>query len=501
MTSSFKPQAGASRRVLLLAGASLSAAAAAPAEAAKRRRKTAAVPVWDATLADLHRRTFDYFWETTPDNGLAPDNWPEPDFCSIASVGFALTAFCIGVKSGYVTRAAAAERTVKTLRTLWNGRQGPEPTGNMGYKGFFYHFLHIDTGLRYDKVELSSIDTTLCLGGVLTCVGYFDGQAAVEQEIRKLGLAIYERVDWTFMERDTGLISMGWHPEPNLPDHDAKGLINRNWDRYNEGMMIYHLAMASPTHPVSPKAWESFMATMPGTWGPNYAKPHLAFSPHFGHQYSHVWYDYRGIADSFMRERGSDYFINSQRATEAQRAYAINNPRGFVGYSGDVWGLTACRGPIYAKGMVNGREVQFHEYGARGMQGVDEESIDDGTIAPTAAVASVAFRPDIVIPAIKAMRARYGADIYARYGFLDAFNPSLPKTLVTKTGKHTASAGWVSNEYLGIDQGPILAMLENYRSGFVWDVFNRSATTGPLVRKGFKLAGFQPVAASGAWLK
>lgn len=489
-----------SRRSLLLGAASVGSVTALPAGARARKHSKTEPPAFDAVLADLHRRTFDYFWETTPDNGLAGDNWPNPDFCSVASVGFALTAFCIGAKSGYVSRAAAAERTVKTLRTLWNGPQGPEPTGNMGYKGFFYHFLHADTGLRYERVELSSIDTTLCLGGVLTGVAYFDGADGIEAEIRKLGMAIYERVDWTFMERDNGLISMGWHPERGLDNHDANGLIERSWDRYNEGMMVYHLGMASPTHPIKPTAWGAWAATLAGTWGPNYAKPHLAFSPHFGHQYSHVWFDYRGIADDFMRARNSDYFINSQRATQSQRAYAISNPAGFTGYGADIWGLTACRGPGYLKGMVNGREVQFQEYGARGPSGLDNESFDDGTIAPTAAAASVAFSPDIAVPAIKAMRSRYGNEIYGKYGFFDAFNPSFPRALTSRTGNVMPKAGWVAKEYLGIDQGPILAMLENYRSGLIWDLFNRSKLTGPIVRRGFKLAGFQPVAPSGKWL-
>ncbi len=452
-------------------------------------------------LADLHRRTFDYFWDTTSaQNGLAPDNWPNPDFCSIAATGFALTAYCIGAKSGYVSRAAAGERTLATLRTFWNGPQGPDANGTTGHKGFFYHFLHMDSGLRYKNVELSSMDTALFLCGALTAAAYFDGKTDAEAEIRKLGVALYERVDWTFMEREDGLISMGWHPERGLEGHDASGLIERHWDRYNEGMMIYHLAMASPTHPVKSKAWQAWAETIAGTWGPNYSKPHLAFSPHFGHQFSHAWFDYRGIADAFMRDRNSDYFLNSQRATQSQRAYAISNPAGFKDYGADIWGLSASRGPGYVKGMVNGREVQFQEYGARGLAGVDTESFDDGTITPMAAVGSIAFAPDIVVPAIKALRSRYGADIYGKYGFFDAFNPSFPKDVVTHTGHLTPTAGWVSKEYLGIDQGPILIMLENYRSGLVWDLFNRSAVTGPIARRGFKLAGFQPVAASGRWL-
>ena len=220
----------------------------------------------------------------------------------------------------------------------------------------------------------------------------------------------------------------------------------------------------------------------------------------FGHQYSHGWYDFRGIADAFMRGKGIDHFINSQRATAAQRAYAVANPGGFTGYGADCWGLTACQGPADAVGTVSGRPVQFREYSARGIQDGDGESIDDGTVAPTAAIGSMMFRPDLVTPLIHALRARYGGAIYRDYGFVDAFNPSFPATLPSKTGTRDPRAGWVCGEYLGIDQGPILIGLENHRSGRVWDWFCRSAATGPIVRRGFVAAGFRPVAATGAWL-
>jgi len=481
-------RAGFNRRNLMLGmGTAALLSACARPEAARKEIE------FDSVLADLHRRTFTYFWETIDaGTGLAPDNWPDPDFCSIAAVGFALTAYCIGSKSGYVSRFDAAGRTRTTLRTFWNGPQGPDKTGMMGYKGFFYHFLHMDTGLRYKNVELSSIDTALFLCGALTAAAFFDGKNTIETEIRDLAMKLYERVDWTFLARETGLVSMGWHPE--------SGLIARNWDRYNEGMMVYHLGMASPTHPLPAKAWESWMASL-DTWGDNFGEPHLGFAPMFGHQYSHAWFDYRGIADSFMRGKGIDYFINSQRATAAQRNYAIKNPGGFKDYGADIWGLTACRGPGYVTSEVNGREVSFQEYGARGPQTADKEGLDDGTIAPTAAAGSVMFSPDICVPAIKAMRDHYGDDLYGPYGFRDAFNPSFPTDLPSKTGVHTGKAGWVSSEYLGIDQGPILIGLENYRSGFVWDMFNRSPLTGPLVKKAFVAAGFQPVAEAGNWLK
>ena len=464
-------------------------------------RAAPAMQPLDPVLADLHRRTFAYFWDTAhPVTGLAPDNWPNPRFASIAATGFALTAYCIGAASGYVARAQAARRTLTTLTTFARGRQGPEPTGVIGHKGFFYHFLDMAAATRFERCELSSVDTALLLGGVLTAAGYFDRDDPVEAQVRATALTLYEGVDWTFMARDNGLVSMGWHPEPGMRDHDAHGLIDRNWDRYNEGMLIYLLGLASPTHPLPAQAWTSWSATTHGSWRSDFGEPRLGFSPMFGHQYSHGWFDFRGIADAFMRAKGIDYFINSQRATAAQRTYAIANPRGFADYGADAWGLTACQGPADATAMVKGRAVLFREYSARGIQDGDGESIDDGTIAPTAAIGSMMFRPDLCAPLTHALRRRYGAAIYRRYGFVDAFNPSFPADLPSRTGTRDARAGWVSGEYLGIDQGPILIGLENHRSGRVWDWFCRGTATGPIVRRGFRAAGFRPVAAAGAWL-
>lgn len=455
--------------------------------------RAVAVTKFDPVLADVHRRTFDYFWDTTDaKSGLAPDNWPDPRFASIAATGFAITAFCIGARSGYVSREAAAARALTTLRTLWTTPQGDGPSGISGHRGFFYHFLHVDSGLRYHDVELSSVDTALLMLGVLTAAAYFDGGTADEVELRKLGTALYERVDWTFLARGNGLISMGWHPD--------SGLIGRSWDHYNEGMMVNLLALGSATHPVSPRNWIAWAATLDGTWGANFGTPHLGFSPLFGHQYSHCWYDFRGIADAYMRGRGSDYFINSQRATEAQRNYAIRNPGGFADYGANIWGLTACQGPGRVTTTVGKQTITFRGYAARGPQTGDHESIDDGTIAPTAGVSSVAFAPEICIPLVDAMRRRYGDEIYGRYGFTDAFNPSFPRTALPRHGSVKPRAGWVADAFLGIDQGPILLMLENYRSGFVWNVFCRSPLTGPIVRRGLRAAGFAPVASSGRWL-
>ena len=447
---------------------------------------------WSPLLADLHRRTFKFFWETTPAaTGLAPDRWPSKPFSSVAAIGFALTAYCIGVHSGYVSRAHAAERTLTTLRTLWNGRQSDGRTGAAGYKGFFYHFLSLQDGLRYRHCELSNVDTTMLLLGALTASAFFNDGSQAEAEIRHLARALYERVEWRFFERESGVLSMGWDPET--------GFNRTTWSGYNEGMMIYLLAIASPRHPLPPKSWQAWCSTYDRTWGPNFGTPHLGFAPLMGHQYTEIWYDMRGIADDYMRRRKSDYFRNSQLATIAQRNYAIQNPHRFNGYGADVWGLSPCDGPADVRLHLNGRNIAFHSYAARGPSVTMVDAIDDGTISPSAAISSIAFAPDICISAAEAMFAKYGGDIYGPYGFYDSFNLTFPAA--SQYGRQTKRAGWVANDYIGIDQGPILAMLENYRSGFVWNLLRQDPYVGAIIKRGLRLTGFKPVAPQGAWLE
>lgn len=440
-----------------------------------------APPAADEVLDDLQERSFRYFWETTnPENGLVPDRFPTPSFSSIAAVGFGLTAYGVGVERGYVTREAARARTLATLRFLWNAPQGPDPAGMTGHRGFFYHFLDMQTGQRFQTVELSTVDTTLLLGGVLFAQGYFDREDPEEVEIRRLADELYRRVDWRWAQARAPLISMGWTPEGGPLTHD--------WVGYNEAMLVILLALGSPTFPVDPSAWGAWAASYDSRWGASYGGPeHLRFPPLFGHQYSHVWVDFRGIQDAYMRGRGIDYFENSRRATYWQRAYAAQNPQGWKGYGGDVWGLTACDGPADKEVVdASGRRRTFFSYSARG-----PEDRDDGTLAPTAAASSVPFAPEIAIPAIVALKERYGEHIYSTYGFLDAFNPSFEYQGPLAGGRVVPGFGWVDTDYLGIDQGPIVAMLENHRTQLVWKVMRKS----PYLRAGLERAGFQ-----GGWL-
>lgn len=440
-----------------------------------------------AFLEDMQRRTFDFFWETAPaENGLTPDRYPSESPCSIAAVGFGLTAYCVGVERGWVERADAAERTLATLRFF---RDAPPIDGSAegasdgaGMRGFFYHFLDMRTGKRWRNCELSSIDTALLMMGVLASREYFDGDNAAEKEIRDTADALYRRVEWDWMQPRPPLIGMSWRPEEG-------GLGRADYRGYDEAMFLYVLAIGSPTHPVDPSAWEAFTKTY--KWADfQGAGEHVNFAPLFGHQYAACWIDLRGVADRYLREKGIDYFENSRRATLAQRTYAIANPAGWRDYGADVWGLTACDGPANVEREHNGQLRRFHTYMARGAAAT--QVIDDGTIAPTATGGSIPFAPQETIQALKAMRERYGDRLYGEYGFRDAFNPTFRFADVeAQRGLIDPEAGWFDSDYLGIDQGPILLMAENHRTGFVWDLMKKS----PYIRAGLERAGF-----AGGWL-
>ncbi|MEP6634677.1 MAG: glucoamylase family protein [Luteimonas sp.] len=432
---------------------------------------------------DIERRTFQFFWDTTNEvNGLTPDRFPSRPFASIASVGFALTAYPIGVENGWVSRTQAIDRTLTTLKFFRDAPQGPQREGKTGYHGFYYHFLDMQKGQRYlPWVEVSSVDTGLLMMGVLFSQSYYDRDDPREAEIRDIADTLYKRVDWNWLQQRKPLIAMGWYPESGFIEHD--------WVGYNEAMSLYILAMASPTHPAGPDAWAVWARTYDASWGVFEGQEYLSFGPHFGHQYSHVWIDFRGIRDEYMRNRGIDYFENSRRATYAQRAYAIENPMKWKDYGEDIWGLTASDGPQRTSQDYEGGPREFRHYSARGA-GL-RDAYDDGTIAPTAAIASLPFAPEIVIPATEAMHKRYGEYIYSSYGFLDAFNRSFNYDIPLKTGRLVPEEGWVASDYIGIDQGPILAMIANYRDGFVWNVMKRNK----YIRIGLERAGF-----TGGWL-
>lgn len=421
-----------------------------------------------AFLKDLKHRTFRFFWEIVDSTTWqSDDRYPNQQFTSIAATGFALPAYIIGVENGYVSRTDAAKRVLNTLRWLWEAPMGATGTDASGYKGFYYHFLQYEKGTRFKDVELSSIDTGLLFAGILTCQSYFDGENPMESEIRQLADSLFLRVEWNWMMNANKTMSMGWKPE--------SGFLDAQWTGYNEAMVLLLMALGSPTHPVPDQSWNHWCDTY--EWEDFEGFEHVNFGPLFGHQYSQMFVDFRGIQDDYMAQKGLDYFENSRRATLSNRAYTIRNPFGFEGYGDNCWGLTACDGPGLGKKNYKGRKVDFKSYNARGVAAGYLE--DDGTIAPTAAGGSIPFAPEECIEALYAMKEQHGDLLYQKYGFIDAFNMSVGEN------------GWFAPDYLGIDQGALLIQLENYESELIW----RTLRKNKYIQTGLQKAGFQ-----GSWL-
>ena len=322
-------------------------------------------PTDEELLEALQRAAFGYFLkQMNPANGLVADTSRPDSPVSIAVVGFALSAYPIAVERGWLTRRDAVARSLAALRFFAASDQsgGPEATG---YKGFYYHFLHPHTGARVWRSELSTVDTALLIAGALTASMYFSADTPDERALRELVDALYRRIDWCWAQGGTTTLRQGWKPEC--------GFLHYGWEGYNEAIVLYVLALGSPSHPIRGDGYHAWTATY--QWENLYGHDLLYAGPLFVHQFSHAWIDFRGIQDRFMREKRCDYFENSRRATQVQRAYALRNPHRFVGYDEDCWGLTACDGPP-PEAAANGRLRSFG-YAARGVP----YGPDDGTLA------------------------------------------------------------------------------------------------------------------------
>jgi hypothetical protein len=450
---------------------------AAPGRSAPRARALGAAE--RAFVDTLQHRTFQWFWDTAdPHTGLTPDRWPTRSFASVAAMGFGLAAYPVGVEHGWITREQGLERTLKTLRFLAGARQDSSSSGSIGYRGFFYHFLNPTDGTRFEHLELSFIDTGLLVAGAMFCGEYFDRPKPREREVGAIAESLYRRVDWRWMQVRPPLMCLGWTPEHGHLPYDT--------GHYNETPLELLLAMGSPTHPADPGTWRKY--TEGFRWGTFHGQEYLGFAPLFGHQQPQIFVDFRGIQDDFIRGHGIDYFENSRRATLAQRQYAIDNPAGWDGYGALHWGLSACDGPVDGDFEIDGRTRHFQTYWARGAS--HTEVLDDGTLTPNAAGGSIAFAPEVVVPTLMAMKAREGDRLWSAYGFLDAYNPSARLPGREKDGIDPRR-GWVDRDYLGIDQGLIVLMIENWRSGLIW----RHMRTNPHLIRGLRAAGFR-----GGWL-
>lgn len=442
-------------------------------------------------LERVQRAHFQYFLDNQDHStGLILDRTRPGSPATVAGVGFALTAYAVASTRFWLSRREAVSYTLKVLDVLKRVPQGDSPSGVNGFHGFYYHFLDPATGERatspkFWNSELSTIDTALLMIGVRFAATFYDGDSAEEKRIREIASFLYERVEWTWMLRDLSempnqnrggtlkgrVLGHGWTPE--------HGLIQSVYLGYSEALLLYLLALGSAKYAVPAETWQKYLGfekaqtlygetfiAMPGT-------------PLFCYQYPHCWFDFRGIRDDLGRRLGFDYFENSVRATRAQYRYAVVNPHGFVNYGTRNWGLTASDGPGGGKKKVGDREIDFSWYSERGAP----LGLDDGTIAPTAALSALPFAPHIVLPTMRYWLKKR-PELFSMQGFFDAFNDTYPD----EAGK---SVGWVDVETLAIDQGPVVLMLENYRTGLIWKVMKRD----PAMRKALKSASFR-----GGWL-
>ena len=387
----------------------------------------------DQFLDELEKRNFRFFWEqASPQTGLVRDRCSvrgnsNTAVASIAATGFGLTALCIAQKRGFISFSDARERVFVTLRFL----SKTMPT----HRGFFYHFADINTGERVWDSEVSSVDTSILLCGILACRQCFEEQS----EITLLAYEIFNRVDWRWLSEDTSLLPHGWTPE--------FGFLPYRWDYYSEMMMIYLLGLGSFTHPLPVTAWNAWKRTNFEYDGIRYIG---SFTPLFVHQYSQAWFDFRGKRDAY-----ADYFQNSIAATDAHRLFCLELAKQFPDYSDALWGISASDSQ---KGYVI--------WGGPPMMGPI-----DGTVVPSASAGSLPFLPQPVMRVLNNIKDHYG-QAWSPYGFVNAFNPL---------------NNWYDSDVIGIDTGITMLMAENARTGFVWDTFMKN----PEAKRGMERAGFK----------
>ena len=418
-------------------------------------------------LEQLQRQAFGYFLQQVdPATGLVADTSRPGSPVSIAVVGFALSSYPIAVERGWMTRADAVRASLAALRFFRDSDQsgGAEATG---YKGFYYHFLDRLSGTRVWRSELSMIDTALLIAGALTAAIYFDAATPEETQLREVADALYRRIDWRWSQDGGNTIMQGWKPE--------SGFLHYGWEGYSEAIVLYALALGSPTHPVLADCYSAWTATY--QWENLYGHDYLYAGPLFVHQFSHAWVDLRGIQDDFMREKRCDYFENSRRAIHVQREYARINPLGHSGLDADCWGLSAGDGPSDEMPDVNAEPRRLFGYAARGVP----YGPDDGTVSPPAVLACLPFEPELTLRSVRALLQRY-PQIACDQRLTSGLNP----------GVRTADGmPWTSAGHFGLDQGIVAMMIENHRSQLIWRLMHRCQ----YLVTGLRRAGFR-----GGWL-
>ena len=428
-------------------------------------------------ILDLQRLAFRYFLDhTNSKNGLVADNTREDSPCSVAATGLGLSCHPIAVANGWLKREDAAERVLTALRFFEHSPQGPE-TDATGYKGFYYHFLEMKDGRRAGTCELSTVDSAFLLAGMLTAGIFFDADAPAEREIRETAEALFRRADWQWALYGVSCNENGW-PTKTVEDvtiihggSPENGFLSYRYQGYDESLLMHALGLGSSTFALPPECYRAWQKTF--EWRKQYGIEYLYMGPLCVHQLSHCWLDFRGISDGFMKAKGLDYFENSRRAVRVQQSYAQDNPQGFSGYGPHCWGVSASDGPGPASKTIDNAKRDFWTYKARGVP----EGPDDGTLAPGAVVASLPFAPELVPDTLRELVRAY-PNLRSEYGLRASLNPTF--------------GHWVSPLNYGLDQGPIVMMIENQRTGLVWNLMRRC----PYIWRGLRQAGF-----AGGWLE
>lgn len=414
----------------------------------------------EAMLDSIQYKTFLFFLnENYPEVGGVKDKSSSDAPISIAATGFGLPSLAVGVERGWMSRDDAVDITLQTLKFYIDAQDNPE----RAYKGFYYHFFDNETGNRKWNCELSSIDTSILMMGIIFARNYYDRDTEQEKEIRDLAEKLLENLDWSIFNmgpqsNHPNTISMAWTPE--------KGTTNWGWHGYTEGLFLYILAAGTGIdNPM--QHYQGWLNSY--KWKTPYPNlSHVTFPPLFGHQFSHTFIDFRGLTDQYLKEKGISYFENSRRATLTQQQYAIENPKGWKGYDAYTWGFTATDGP---GPIANFDDKEFEGYAGRGSSGPDDTVGEDGTIGIYAPISSLPFTPELSIKTIKNINEVMGDKIWGKYGYYDSFNQT---------------ANWISDDFFGIDQGPLLLMIENFRTGMIWNY----VMPDPVIQNGLETLKF-----------
>ncbi len=398
-------------------------------------------------LTSVQAATFRYFWDFAhPVSGMARERNASVETCATGGTGFGLMALIVGAERAFVPRDSAAARTLKILRFLKNDAQR--------YQGAWSHWINGTTGetIPFSQFDNGAdlVETAYLVMGMLTSRQYFTGNDPMETEIRTLTTELSDSVNWDFFRKNRFGTVLYWHWSPNY-----EWQINLPIRGFNEAMIVYLLAIGSPTHPVPASLYQT------GWAGGNYLNGNTYYGhfqwvgpawggPLFFTHYTFMGFDPRNKADQYC-----NYFENNRNISLIHREYAIRNPRNHTGYDSLCWGLTASDDPF-------------------GYSAHAPFNNDNGTITPTAALSAMPYTPEQSLATLRHFYHNHGEKLWGPMGFYDAFN---------------LDQNWYATSYIAIDQGPIIAMIENYRSGLLWDLF----MANPEIRTALDSTGFTPV--------